>query len=46
MRQRGRLAEQLVKAHGFKGYTAISFIELENAVDDGLMIQETARSTL
>jgi hypothetical protein len=44
MRQRGRLAEGLAKEHGFAGYTVVSFIELENAEDDGAAIEELARA--
>ena len=34
MRQRGRLANEIAKEHGFNGYSSLSFRELENAVDE------------
>ena len=34
MRRRGRLADQLAKEAGYAGYSCISYIELEYAIDE------------
>lgn len=34
MRQRGRLADKLARENGFTGYSCISYVELEYAIDE------------
>ena len=34
LRRKGRLADEIAKAHGFSGYSCLSFLELENAADE------------
>ena len=46
LRQRGRLAERLALSHGFAGYSCLSYIELERAVDERVIFNELIDSIL
>lgn len=46
LRQRGRLAEQLAKAHGFDGYHCLSYVELEYMRDEVQVIDDTVMTIL
>ena len=40
MRQKARLADKIAKEHGYSGYSAISFVELDNAQDERQMFDQ------
>lgn len=44
MRQRGRLAQKLVRQYGFANYHCLSYVELEYAVDDLQIIDSLVNS--
>ena len=40
LRQKARLADKIAKEQGYSGYSAISFIELENAQDERQLFEQ------
>ena len=46
LRQRGRLAERLALSHGFNGYSCLSYVELERALDERVIFGELIESIL
>ena len=46
LRQRGRLAERLALSHGFNGYSCLSYVELERALDERVIFGKLIESIL
>ncbi len=46
MRQRGRLAERVAKQNGYSGYSCLSYIELEYALDEKMILESLVHDIL